>query len=46
MSDPGYGSYIANAAEAERNRRSQGQQLLKKLDMQKYGIDTSASTQR
>ena len=46
MSDPGYGSYIANAAEAERNRRSQGQQLIKKLDMQKYGIDTSASTQR
>ena len=46
MSDPGYGSYIANAAEAERNRRSQGQNLLKKLDMQKYGIDTSASTQR
>ena len=46
MSDPGYGSYIANAAEAERNRRSQGQQLLKKLDMQQYGIDTSASTQR
>ena len=45
MSDPGYGSYIANAAEAERNRRSQGQQLLKKLDMQKYGIDTSASNQ-
>ena len=46
MSDPGYGSYIANAAEAERNRRSQGQQLMKRLDMQKYGIDTSATTQR
>ena len=46
MSDPGYGSYIANAAEAERNRRSQGQQLMQKLDIQKYGIDTSATTQR
>ena len=46
MTDPGYGSYLASAAEKERDRRSEGQQLLKKLDMQKYGIDTQASTSR
>lgn len=46
MSDPGYGSYIASAAEAERNRRTGNAQLMKKLDMQKYGIDTSATTSR
>ena len=46
MTDPGYGSYLASAAEKERDRRAEGQQLLKKLDMQKYGIDTQASTSR
>tara|TARA_Y100000593_G_scaffold27404_1_gene54828 strand:+ start:12612 stop:13238 length:627 start_codon:yes stop_codon:yes gene_type:complete len=46
MSDPGYGSYILSAAEAERNRRTGNAQLMKKLDMQKYGIDTQSETTR
>ena len=37
-------SYIAAAAEGERNRRLERESLDKRLDMQKYGIDTSAET--
>jgi hypothetical protein len=39
-------SYIAAAAEGERNRRLERESLDKRLDMQKYGIDTSARTQQ
>ena len=38
------GSYIASAAESERNRRHQSGMQDKSLSMQKYGIDTSATT--
>jgi hypothetical protein len=38
------GSYIANAAESERNRRHQSGMQDKSLAMQEYGIDTSATT--
>ena len=43
-SDPGYGRYIASAAEQERGRRHQTQESSLDREVQKYGIDTSAGT--
>ena len=36
MADPGYGRYIASAAENERNRRFQGEQNYAQRDLQKH----------
>ena len=41
-----FGNMLANAAEAERNRMHQKGMSDKQLEMQKYGIDTTASTSK
>ena len=46
MADPGYGSYIASAAESERNRRHQSELSARSREIQKYGIDVGAETSR
>ena len=37
--DPGYGSYLFNAAESERERRTANQRFQRNIDLQKYNID-------
>ena len=37
--DPGYGSYLFNASESERERRTANQRFQRNIDLQKYNID-------